>query len=238
MELLGLLRNRLGEKGFSICDPFRVRDYNSIITAYPLPQFDLDDNFAVIIGNTTSFWDPFIGDVIQNGTTADPIDDYCKKSIESILKEKPFDSIHYELRCDHDTPASGRYVHLQTAGHLAGNSSFDKEIFWSIHPKYGLWFSYRAILVFQLELQLEPNIITTPLMTVEEKEIIVKLTEKAKSENWRNISTRLAIRNSCSRGMEYRFTDDMLEYFYPIHRNRSQILRDAIEKKNKKGNES
>jgi len=146
--ILTCLRNSLHCRGFDICEPFNVDLYNGLLTKYPLPA-EVPKPLGVVIGNTKNIWPKFVSFIKANGIIKDPLDTFCKKTIQEAIDAVDCVRVQpYELRFDTNTPASGRFVHLQTAGHLAGFAFYDREVMWSVHREYGLWFVYRAALIF------------------------------------------------------------------------------------------
>ena len=56
----------------------------------------------------------------------------------------------------------------------------------------------------------------SPVIPSEEKQEMIRLTELAKGEGWKNVGTLLRIRDECSVGKEvYRYPPDQICYFYP-----------------------
>lgn len=80
----------------------------------------MENPLAVIFGSTKNFWPKFEEFISQTGPINDPVDTYYKRIIEEALKKKPFCDIDFEVRYDWGTPRQQNFVHLQTAGHLAG----------------------------------------------------------------------------------------------------------------------
>lgn len=68
--------------------------------------------------------------------------------------------------------------------------------------------------------------------SVEAREKIRALTDKAKAESWSNVNTLLEIRtwSNTPTQNQYQYEGDLLDYFYPISRTRQQVLLDAITK--------
>lgn len=129
----------------------------------------------------------------------------------------------YEIRFDWHTSKTD-FVHIQTAGHVAGIAYYDKESFWSAHSTFGVWFSFRGVIVFDTPFIGKSPELPLPVLTAEEKEEIKKFTEQAQSEGWTNYSTLLKIRNVCQTGQDYRYTGSLLDYFYPISTTKQQII--------------
>jgi hypothetical protein len=219
--LLPVLREQLSSAGIDICEPFRVSAYNQLSKRYPLNTYNRSDSLAVIVGSTKSFWpyfERYIRSFGPDELPKDPMDSFYQKAIDDALKSHPLlASIACEIRYDWSTPRSGKFVHVQTAGHLAGFAYYDQDVFWSCHPEYGLWFVYRAVIVWDVDWA-GPSP-TPPKSVFDEhtKAEMKKWTEIANSEQWQVRATRLKLRDSCPIGKDkYRYEGDCLSFFFPI----------------------
>ncbi len=107
-----------------------------------------------------------------------------------------------------------------------GEFAYDTETMWSAHPTYGLWFVFRAVVVFDIAFVGPDPPYPVSVLTTEEKDNIKKLTLQAVEEGWRNPATLLAIRNTCAVGKEggWNYEGDMLKYFYPIGTSRQDVI--------------
>lgn len=184
---------------------------------------------GVIVGSTKTFWPHFeryIRGFDEKSVPKDPMDSFYQYSITSALSSHPIISkIPYEVRYDWNTPRSGLFVHVQTAGHLAGFAFYDKDVQWSCHPTYGLWFVYRAVITFDLDWSGPPPPQPTPVLDEETKKQMRVWTEVANSEKWQVRSTRLKLRDSCPIGKDrFRYDGDCLSFFFPIHETPGDVI--------------
>lgn len=87
-----------------------------------LPNFGSNNTLAVVFGSSKTFWPHFVKYIKSlEEIPSDPVDDYFQHVIENVIfKEEPFSNFEYEVRYEWNTPRSGKFVHVQTAGHLAG----------------------------------------------------------------------------------------------------------------------
>jgi len=231
-SLLRSLQPKLANEGFSICEPFRITSYNNLVTRYPLPTFNQPNPTGILIGNTSSFWPKFVAHLKRVGSIqSDPVDSFCQGVIEGIVKEEieksegRGEALKYELRFYNSMPKSGKFVHVQTAGHVAGVAYYDSEIMWSVSSTYGLWFVFRAVLVIDAEFDFSEPSIPLPLLPEEVKMKMKKLTERAMAENWSDPKTLLEIRDSYEIGKsEWRYDGELLNYFYPIGTTKTEVL--------------
>lgn len=207
----------------------KVAAYNELSKRYPLNTYNRSDSLAVIVGSTRSFWPHFeryIRSFEENDLPKDPMDSFYQKSIDEALKAHPaISSVACEVRYDWSTPRSGKFVHVQTAGHLAGFAFYDQDVFWSCHPEYGLWFVYRAVITFDVDWAGPSPFLPKPVFDDLTKTEIKKWTEIANSEQWQVRATRLKIRDSCPIGKDkYRYFGDCLSFFFPIAETTSDVI--------------
>eukprot|EP00978_Attheya_sp_CCMP212_P001356 scaffold2848_cov54-Attheya_sp.AAC.1 len=166
------LRHELEVNGFDICHPFCPEWYNEVLVSEgldkklsPLPT----DGDAFLIGNTKALWPKFIhwlrSKQQEQEQSADhendkqlfqipenPLDTYTRESIETILgqvvqnehkKHHPSFEIFWS-----DTNSLSRLVSMQRVASVSGFAYTDPLSKLSIHPVYGAWTSYRAVVVF------------------------------------------------------------------------------------------
>jgi len=216
------------EFGFDICAPFRVADYNEKVTKFLLPTWE-SDNVGIIIGSTKAFWYGFTSFIrsVQE-VPKNPVDTYCQETIQKIVSALNLSKESYDLRFDTDTPASGHYVHVQTAGHVAGVAYYDQDTMWSASTEFGVWFVFRAVITLSVPFSsiTSPIISPVPIFTTETKKEMKELTQQAMSEQWSDPATLLAIREVCLIGKEkYRYSGLMLDYFYPVNTSRMAVIQ-------------
>lgn len=98
----------------------QVAQYNQLVK-FQLPTFGCKDSLGVIVGSTKVFWPHFITWLTSlPAVPKDPIDNFYRHTVESVVANINIPGLSYEIRYDWDRPATGRFVHVQTAGHLAG----------------------------------------------------------------------------------------------------------------------
>jgi hypothetical protein len=199
-----------------------VREYNALAKKHQI-RTDSPDAIAFVVGSGYSFWEPFMK-WLPVPIPNNPVDLYTACTMERVLADAcPF--LTYELRYDYHYPPNPKFVHVQTAAHVAGAAHYDQETMWCVHPVYGLWCVFRAVIIFH-DVQWEGAVPTpcSTLLSKEEKEKILTLTEQADSESWKNMKTLLAIRDSVALGRDWRYRSPQLEYFYPIKYTKKQLL--------------
>lgn len=110
-----------------------------------------------------------------------------------------------------------------------GEFMYDQDTLWCAHPVYGLWFVFRAVVVFDVEWSGPDPSEPVPVLSKDTQEMIKQLTARATKEGWKNVSTLLEIRDSCPVGRErWRYEGDMLDYFYPIAAPRQEVINRVL----------
>eukprot|EP01122_Echinamoeba_exundans_P007019 TRINITY_DN2078_c0_g1_i8.p1 TRINITY_DN2078_c0_g1~~TRINITY_DN2078_c0_g1_i8.p1 ORF type:complete len:296 (-),score=6.78 TRINITY_DN2078_c0_g1_i8:999-1886(-) len=175
-NLVQLLQHEFHSAGIDICNGFSVAEYNKLVK-FQLPTFSRRDPLGVVIGSTKVFWPHFIQWLSSlPSIPKDPIDNFYRHTVERVIKALDIPGLQYEIRYDWDRPATGRFVHVQTAGHLAGVAFYDQECMWSCHPEFGLWFVYRAAVVFSVEIDGFVPSVPRQVLTPEIVTVCTKLT--------------------------------------------------------------
>jgi hypothetical protein len=136
----------------------QVNEYNKHVSKFPLPTYDRTDNVGIILAHNKNFW-PFFVEWIKTlpSIPKDPLDTHFRLQLERI-STLCLSSIKHEIRYDWNTPQEGKFIHVQSAGHFAGVAHYDREVMWSIHPLYGAWFVYRAVVI--LDVPFESSLLT------------------------------------------------------------------------------
>ncbi|GAM22077.1 hypothetical protein SAMD00019534_052520, partial [Acytostelium subglobosum LB1] len=230
-QLVTSLKKQFANNGFNIVEPFMVNDYNNACK-YKLNNMGNDNAMGLVVGCSKHFWEHFVRFIVDlDQIPKDPMNTFCLTTIEQVLSSNDEAQKHrFDVRYDWNTVQSGRYAHMQTAGHFAGVAHYDQDVMWSIHPEYGLWFVFRAIIVFDVPFTGERPTPARNLFTTEAKREMMKWTTVAIDEGWSNLETRLKIRESCPHGRElYRYEGDMFDYFYPIQRSARSVLESIIQ---------
>ena len=127
------------------------------------------------------------------------------------VREKGLHVPEYEIRWVHDTHPE-RIVAVQKLAHYAGLAYLCPESYLSIHPLYGPWFAYRAVVLFRSNyLHLDPPTeIMHPCPRAEKK--MKEATQAALRERgWRDW---LHVREVCPLGQLYRYSEDQILYHY------------------------
>lgn len=171
------LQNDLFAAGFDICHAFHPSSYNEHIKKHSLPLVPLsciEKSKAYLIGNTKHLWPIFIrwynsnkdldsdSDSDSNSNSDsdtnqpsnnrknpdNPLDTYCQINIDDILKAHfpPSPSSSYQVYWSCESCAD-RIVSMQRVASCSGLSYLDSKSHLTIHPVYGTWHSFRAVVV-------------------------------------------------------------------------------------------
>jgi hypothetical protein len=192
--------------------------------------FGRENAIGFVVGSTKTFW-PHFEDYVRSFDDEDlpksPIDLFHQFVIEKTLKEDELlAKIEADIRYDWNMPRSGKFVHVQTAGHVSGFALYDQECQWSCHRDYGLWFTYRAVIVFDADWEGPEPLSPPSVLTSDVKDEIKKWSEVANEEKWQNRTTRLRIRDSCPVGKElYRYDGECMKYFFPIEESTDEVIK-------------
>jgi len=109
-----------------------------------------DGTLALLIGNSRALWAPFLAWIRAqpDPTMPDPLDTFIS-SVINLAVEK-LTSVH-GTRVVHDIfwpwEKAGRMVSMQRAAVASAMCYHDTESQLAIHPKYGAWVAFRAVVV-------------------------------------------------------------------------------------------
>lgn len=92
---------------------------------YKLNSFNRENALGIVVGSTKRFWPYFIKYIHSlESLPANPVDSFYDHVVKKVLSMEPFCNYEHEVRYDWYVPKSGKFVHVQTAGHLAGTPSY------------------------------------------------------------------------------------------------------------------
>jgi hypothetical protein len=94
---------------------------------FPITDFGRENALGVVIGSTNVFWPKFVQYIrTVPELPANPVDSFYQQAVDTVLAMEPFDKMVYETRFDWNSPRTGKFVHIQTAGHLAGSCAVEQ----------------------------------------------------------------------------------------------------------------
>ncbi len=241
--LLKRLRGELEGKGLEI-HPFKLGWYNSIVDRPFCFSDDSADTLAVCVVNTPSMFEqlflPYLRSQYHQGQL-DPLDQCLSDFLKQVRRNLGESGV--EIIQDFEMDGMRRpKVIMQSAGHVAGAAFYyqrgdvdpdpwDKrrKIYGvSMHPKYGGWFAFRAVLVFHgvLVPQLQR---VEPVDCVPSRDGRVKLLEQF-NFHWREWP---GFRDSIEGEVVERYSKEQQEYFGTEPRLRFgliEVLRCTLER--------
>ena len=247
------LATALSRRGFDVLAPFRVSWYNEYIqklglatdenhvagsafTLAPLPNLGQDDALALIVGNSKAMWPNMLRWLKSQPDPAvvkDPVDTFSSEVISAAISSfaaatdgRP--AIAHDMFWASDVSAA-RLVDMNRAAYVSGVCYFSDEIYLSIHPTFGTWVAFRAVVVLDIPgSQLGPGpALLPPLLTDEEKAAAkVAFAEALKASSEVDMSVEVgmpldiaqkwaAMRDCVALGREYsKYDDSQSEYHY------------------------
>jgi methylmalonic aciduria homocystinuria type C protein len=162
MEDLGACTAALAEAGIDIVTPLSTSWYNAYfkeekLPLKPLPCFGRKTGaVALLVGNSKALWPAFLKWLASQpdpNAVADPIDTFVTASIEDALAS-------FNVRRDVFWPweSGDRLVSMQRVAVCSALCYHDGETQLAIHPKFGAWVAFRALVV----LDLSPSTLKVP----------------------------------------------------------------------------
>lgn len=246
------LATALSRRGFDVLAPFRVSWYNEYIqklglatdenhvagsafTLAPLPNLGQDDALALIVGNSKAMWPNMLRWLKSQPDPAvvkDPVDTFSSEVISAAISSfaaatdgRP--AIAHDMFWASDMSAA-RLVDMNRAAYVSGVCYFSDEMYLSIHPTFGTWVAFRAVVVLDVPgSQLGPGpALLPPLLTDEEKAAAkAAFAEALKASSEVDMSVEVgmpleiaqkwaAMRDCVALGREYKYDDSQSEYHY------------------------
>lgn len=227
--------------GFDLCHDFHPYWYNQWILSEKKELVELEEKNvqrAFLIGNTKNLWPKFKAwyqSFPPDNKPQDPVDTYTESTITDIAQKYAVVPNKGRYQCHWSfTYDMKKLVSMQDAAAASGAAYFDPESHLCIHPKYGPWISYRAIVVFFAEsnsvnnrkIPPPPPPLGCPLspeeyrIAKEKFEAALKISINGDDGNL-NVQANsevvdawIALRDSIPIGKQYRYDEDQLFYHY------------------------
>lgn len=235
---LSELKRDLHSYGFDIFHPFLPKWYNRSISRDNLQKELIclpETGRGFLIGNTKQLWPCFKEWYRrQPDSLQDPLDTYCRESIERCCSAH-FDSSSFSIYWSSKTEPD-KLVSMQRVAMESGFAYHDPTTQLTIHPLYGPWNSYRAVVILHDDTITDE---TTPppripyLLTSQEEKLAKEAMKHALSvSDISNLCHQLhggtedpdietvsiawiAVRDCIETGKtEYRYDEDQLMYHY------------------------
>lgn len=245
-ELVKALRAEFAAAGFDLCATFPAGAYNEHEKICDDPRLHIpakDGNtLAIIVGNTRELWLPFVrhlkssleGAAILKGP--DQLDAYTQYIVKRVLAQcAPGEQADVVFAFE-TIETNGRCCSVHTAGHVAGLAWYDAEYTQrSIHPTYGPWFGYRAVITLPGRRWSKSlpgsadGTLRCPCETAElekvsalQAEVMAKWGTVSERESWDGL---IAVTSAFTVGAEYRYDPPQLRFHYsPDAAERTAVL--------------
>ena len=187
------MRARLAASGFDL-----VHAFDAAVAAREPGLAMLGSGLGLLVGNTRELWPHFLHAVHSDAALAadpDPLDRYTERAISPLGGRAYFAHRQY---------ADG-YLPFQRLAVAAGLAAL-APVHLAIHPIYGPWFALRAVIILE---GVPPKTEPIPLPCCCDASCRSRLA--VTSDDWR---TWLAVRDSCSVGQHWRYSDEQITYHY------------------------
>lgn len=244
-DALHRLEAQLKASGFDVFTCFRVSWYNDLIRSLglatdenhvggqafslsPLPDYGRSgDALAFLIGNSKALWPEFLGWLRKhpNPELSDPVDSYAAEAISKAVMEFAGEAATDIFWAADMSPE--RLVDMNRASLVSGLCYFSDEMYLSIHPTFGSWVAFRAVVVLDLPASHlgEVPVRLPPLLSPEEETAArAAFAEAMRASSEVEMSTSgmppeiahkwAALRDCVSLGREYKYSTLQTEYHY------------------------
>jgi hypothetical protein len=219
---LGPLQKRLESRGFDLFHVFDLKTYNqSVSRELQLSPFEnVENTLGILVGNSKMLWPKFVQFRQENegwNSRKNPFDDFVEREILDTVSDT-FDSALFATHFAHEV-APGRLIAMQKLGHVTNFAFLHRKSHLSLHPIYGPWFAYRAVVFVEKEAsdgnliemeQKEPKNPLSPKRKALVEEAFVNALKSC--EDWR---LWLKCRDIIGEGFEeWRYSDDQIRFHY------------------------
>jgi hypothetical protein len=247
--LLRALRAEFSAAGFDIFATFPAGAYNAHDKIAPRPELLIpakdESTLAIIVGNTRELWEPFCRHLKSSLEGAallastDPLDQYTKHIVQRVLSQVSPGEETEVVYAFETVEENGRCCSVHTAGHVAGLAYYDAaHTQRSIHPIYGPWFAYRAVITLpgRVWSKALPGTAEAPCScpcSEEELRKVAALQASVMAE-WGKVSEQeswnglIRVSEAFVTGAEHKYSDAQLHYHYsPQEADRARVLREC-----------
>mmetsp|Transcript_29125 Transcript_29125/g.46880 ORF Transcript_29125/g.46880 Transcript_29125/m.46880 type:complete len:466 (+) Transcript_29125:3-1400(+) len=212
-------------------------------TLAQLPDYGRDGNaLAFIIGNSKAMWPRFLSWLRDHPDVKDPVDAYTAETIDraiaNFIAGIPASNATANTFWANDMSPE-RLVDMNRAAKACALCYFSDEMFLSIHPTFGSWVAFRAVVVLDMSAShlMGPPSFLPPLLS-EEETVMAKAAFnealRASSEVEMSVDGMplhlahkwAAMRDCVSLGSEHKYSKLQSEYHYTKN---AALLKQALE---------
>lgn len=252
-----VLAHTLKAGGFDVFTPMRASWYNDYIrrsslatdedhvggkafSLSPLPDYGRGgDALALLIGNSRAMWSSFLRWLRDqpDPDVSNPVDTFVSQVIGTAVSEFA-GSVKHDIFWAADFSPE-RLVDMNRASLVSGMCHFSDEMFLSIHPMFGSWVAFRAVVVLDLPASHlgEPPAHLPPLLSRDEETAARAAFAEAMEASSKvdltcggmppEIAHKWAAMRDCvSLGREHKYSALQSEYHYTKDRS---LLRRAMD---------
>lgn len=219
-------RSTCHDAGFDIVQPFRLDAYNRSAPR-PLPDFGRRAALALLVGNSRFLWDVFSRTLRREPERLEdehPLDRYAT---DRITEAAEMLNAAHTIAWAHTPPPDS--IPVQRIAHAAGLAWLSPSHL-SVHPVFGPWLAFRAVIVVDEESGLAEPLVARDPCTACAKPCLGELARAVAAsrsldqaavnehfELWRRV------RDVCPEGTLHRYDEDQLRYHYT--KEREPLLR-------------
>uniref|UniRef100_A0A7S0ETH5 Cyanocobalamin reductase (cyanide-eliminating) n=1 Tax=Hanusia phi TaxID=3032 RepID=A0A7S0ETH5_9CRYP len=240
------LEKILASQGLDLLHPFRVGWYDELVEREGLPvkklsSFGSGYKIGILIGNTKSLWPTFVRALKEDGrllAEKDPLDTYTQHRVTTALATV-YPGI--KLECFWSCDYGDRLVAMQRVAELCRAAYLDHTSHLSVHPSYGTWIAWRAVVLLEAiesefeeleqtpppplncpvsaeELAAAKDAIDNALSLSDQNKLCEELHGESKAETSSSWRHWLRVRETVKLGQDFRYCDDQSEYHYTKNR--------------------
>lgn len=202
---LTALAGQLARAGFDLVHSFDART----AVAETGAAIDLvGQAVGVFVGNTRALWPAFTAARAADAelaTAQHPLDLYSERTIDRAAQALSNARVFYTHRT-----YAGAFLPMQRLAAAAGIATLAPTQL-LIHPTYGPWFALRALIICDGEPP--PRVRLPPVCTCDARctDAFARAVSSTGPERWR---AWLAVREACTVGRDYRYSDEQIEHHY------------------------
>ena len=242
---LNAFERNLADAGLDVSIRFDTKWYNEYIASEgvslkSLPAKWQGRSAAILIGNSRALWPKFLswlGAAHDPAEVAEPLDTYVQTAVglavSKLLSSAAMQGVGHHLFWTWE--AGDRLVSMQRAAVAAGLCYHDSETQLAIHPTFGAWVAFRAVLVLDSKDALStmptqaPSLLPCLLSNAEKLAARSAMSAALKASDQANLCTELhgangmkrdvrlawaALRDCVELGREHRYSQAQLTYHY------------------------
>jgi cyanocobalamin reductase (cyanide-eliminating) / alkylcobalamin dealkylase len=207
-RVLAAATENLARAGFDLVHRFDVR---ACATEIGIPALGTGA-LGVFVGNTRALWPIFSAARTTDpelASSSDPLELYTERMIDRVAAALPEARLFYSHR-----QYDGAFLPLQRLAVAAGIGALSPTHL-VIHPIYGPWFALRAVIVCDGQPPARTSVARACTCDARCTAAFDRALASSGPERWR---AWLAVREACTVGRDYRYSDEQIAYHYSFLR--------------------